>query len=78
MSSTKRWGVYAWTRYEDGAVEARICNTFQSEEEAQKAIESTEFRYGYASRVVVPEELFDHAWAMIGATVEHEEERHEG
>lgn len=70
QNNMKRWGVYAWTRYEDGSVEARICNTFQSEEEAKKAVDSTEFRYGYDSRVIVPEELFDHAWAMIGATVE--------
>lgn len=66
----KRWGVYAWTRYEDGSVEARINNTYASEAEAKAAAENTEFRYGYTSRVIVPEELFDHAWAMIGATVE--------
>lgn len=68
----KRWGVYAWTRTEDGAVEAKINNTFKSEEEAREAAGSTEFRYGYDSKIIVPEEHFRHAWAMIGAVVGHE------
>ena len=67
-NNTERWGVYAWTRTEDGGVEARINNTYASEAEAKAAADSAHFRYG--SRVIVPEELFDHAWAMIGATVE--------
>ena len=66
----KRWGVYAWTRTKDGGVEARINNTYASEAEAKEAADSSTFRYIYDSLVIVPEELFDHAWAMIGATVE--------
>lgn len=69
QNNMKRWGVYAWTRTEDGGVEARINNTYASEAEAKAAADSSPFRYGYDSRVIVPEELFDHAWAMIGATV---------
>lgn len=68
----KRWGVYAWTREADGTVEARINNAFTSEEEAREAAGSTEFRYGYDSKIIVPEEHFRHAWAMIGAVVGHE------
>ena len=73
MEKQERWGVYAWTRNEDGSVEARINNTFTSEEEAKEAAESSAFRYGYDSRVIVPQEHFKHAWAMIGAMVGSEE-----
>ena len=72
-NTEKRWGVYAWSRLEDGSVEARINNTFKSEEEAKEAAESSAFRYGYDSRVIVPQEHFRHAWAMIGAMVGSEE-----
>lgn len=68
-----RWGVYAWTRTEDGAVEAKINNTFKSEKEAKQAAEGTEFRYGYDSRVIVPQAHFADAWRMIGAMVGPEE-----
>lgn len=73
MEKQERWGVYAWNRNEDGSVEARINNTFTSEAEAKEAAESSTFRYGYDSRVIVPQEHFKHAWAMIGAMVGSEE-----
>lgn len=69
-NNTERWGVYAWTRTKDGGVEARINNTYASEDEAKAAADSSIFRYIYDSIVIVPESLFEHAWAMIGATVE--------
>ncbi len=72
-NNTERWGVYAWSRLEDGSVEAKINNTFTSEDEARQAAESGDFRYGYESKVIVPEKHFRHAWAMIGAVVGHEE-----
>lgn len=72
MENKKRWGVYAWSRTKDGGVEARINNTFESEAEAIEAAESSDFRYGYDSKVIVPEEHFKHAWAMIGALVGEE------
>ena len=73
MEKQERWGVYAWTRNEDGSVEARINNTFTSEAEAKAAAEGMDFRYGYDSKVIVPQEHFRHAWAMIGAMVAPEE-----
>lgn len=72
-NNTERWGVYAWSRTADGSVEAKINNTFTSEEEARQAAESPDVRYGYDSKVIVPERHFAHAWAMIGAIVGHEE-----
>lgn len=70
----RRWGVFAWSRTKDGGIEARINNTFTCEQEAIEAAESTDFRYGYDSKVIVPEEHFMHAWAMIGAIVGLDEE----
>lgn len=71
-NKTKRWGVYAWTHTTEGDTLARINNTYPSEAEAIEASKALEF-YGYESRVVVPEEFFGHAWAMIGANIEPEE-----
>ena len=73
MEKQERWGVYAWNRNEDGSVEARINNTFTSEAEAKEAAGSVDFKYGYDSKVIVPQEHFRHAWAMIGAMVGSEE-----
>lgn len=72
-NTEKRWGVYAWSRLEDGSVEARINNTFKSEEEAKEAAESSTFRYGYDSKVIVPARYFKQAWKMIGAVVDDPE-----
>jgi len=69
MEKQERWGVYAWTRNEDGSVEARINNTFTSEAEAKAAAEGMDFRYGYDSKVIVPARYFRQAWEMIGAVV---------
>lgn len=72
MANTKkRWGVYAWTHTPGGEVVARINNTYTSEAEAREASDDISF-YGFESRVVIPEEYFKHAWAMIGANTEPE------
>ncbi len=76
MANTKRWGVYAWTHTPEGIVEARINNTFTSEAEAKAAANELGF-YGYTSRVVVSEEYFKHAWAMIGANTEQNDTEEE-